>query len=103
MGNRALADAGYLQLGQPMKGGSGEVLDILEEQIKAVANRQSYLIEEERANRQRIQGALKVSNEQISLIVNDLASKVATLETMLERKENNEAELLGRVNIKCHQ
>lgn len=103
IGSRALADAAYLQLNQPMVGGSGEVLDILEEQIKAVANRQSYLVEEERANRQRIQGALKVSNEQISLVVNDLASKVAALELILGKKENNEANLIARVYVAYHQ
>jgi hypothetical protein len=100
MSSRALADAGYLQLGQPM---GREGLDILEEQIKAVANRQSYLVEEERANRQRVQGALKVSNEQISLIVNDLAFKVAALESVLRRKENSEAELIARVNVKYYE
>ncbi len=99
MGSRALADAGYLQIrgDPPQSRGMTEHIGILEEQIKAVASRQSYLVEEERANRQRVEGTLKIANEQTAIVVNDLANKVAILQNALGREQEDSAEIIAKL------
>ena len=100
-GTRALVDSAYLQLHADHVGqqpqGIQEHISILEEQLKAIANRQSYLVEEERANRLRVEGTLKIANEQTALVVNDLASKVASFEAALSRESDDSSELLSKV------
>jgi len=98
---KTLVDSAYMQIHpsnvMPNNQGVTDAINILEEQIKSVANRQSYLVEEERANRQRIESALKISNEQTALVVNDLASKVASLESLLCGKNDSQSELFNRL------
>lgn len=102
--NRALVDAAYIQLHSDQPNYSGaqtdsEQINVLEEQVKAIAKRQNYFIEDERASRMRLENALKQEREQTELIVKDLANRVALLDQTYRSGDDQIGGVLENVKL----